>query len=152
MTSTTVLELLTGDYNWEIGKNSSLRRLGATEHINVGDVKGQHSVITTSFVRSGLFIGNLDGIVGKLEVTGNMSGNVVIQGNGDAGEKTMDLEIELQAVAGNVGTFGNTTQIPSINPLPPPALSDKAFRKYCPKSSVPINAPIITINKAKTIV
>ena len=44
------------------------------------------------------------------------------------------------------------TQIPSINPLPPPALSDKAFRIYCPKSSVPINAPIITINRANTIV
>jgi len=44
------------------------------------------------------------------------------------------------------------TQIPSINPLPPPALSDKAFRIYCPKSSVQINAPIITINRANTIV
>ena len=44
------------------------------------------------------------------------------------------------------------TQMPSINPLPPPALSDKAYRIYCPKSSVPINAPIITMNKAKTIV
>ena len=42
----------------------------------------------------------------------------------------------------------NATQIPSTKPLPPPALSDKAFRIYCPKSSVPINAPIITINKA----
>jgi len=44
------------------------------------------------------------------------------------------------------------TQIPSINPLPPPFLSDKAYRKYCHKSSVPMNAPIITINKANTIV
>ena len=32
--------------------------------------------------------------------------------------------------------------------MPAPFLSDKALRIYCPKSSVPINAPIITINKA----
>ena len=44
------------------------------------------------------------------------------------------------------------TQIPSVNPMPAPFLSDKAFRIYCPKSSVPINAPIITMNSANTIV
>ena len=33
-----------------------------------------------------------------------------------------------------------------------PFLSDKAFSIYCPKSSVPINAPIITMNKAHTMV
>ena len=46
----------------------------------------------------------------------------------------------------------NATHIPSVNPIPAPFLSDKAFKIYCPKSSVPINAPIITINRAKTIV
>ena len=30
--------------------------------------------------------------------------------------------------------------------------SNSAFIIYCPKSSVPINAPMITINKAKTTV
>ena len=44
------------------------------------------------------------------------------------------------------------TQIPKVNPIPAQFLSDSAFRIYCPKSSVPINAPIITINNAKTIV
>ena len=44
------------------------------------------------------------------------------------------------------------TQIPSINPLQPPFKSDKAFKIYCPKSSVPMKAPIITINNAKTTV
>ena len=33
------------------------------------------------------------------------------------------------------------TQTPRIKPLPAPCLSDRAFRIYCPKSSVPINAP-----------
>ena len=33
-----------------------------------------------------------------------------------------------------------------------PFLSDNAFKMYWPKSSVPINAPMITINKANTIV
>ena len=36
--------------------------------------------------------------------------------------------------------------------MPAPFLSDKAFKMYCPKSSVPINAPMITMNNAKTIV
>ena len=31
-------------------------------------------------------------------------------------------------------------------------LSESAFKMYCPKSSVPIKAPIMTINRAKTIV
>ena len=44
------------------------------------------------------------------------------------------------------------THIPSVNPMPAPFLSDKAYKIYCPKSSVPINAPIITINNANTIV
>ena len=44
------------------------------------------------------------------------------------------------------------TQIPKVNPIPAPFLSERAFKIYCPKSSVPIKAPIITINKAKTIV
>ena len=44
------------------------------------------------------------------------------------------------------------TQRPKVNPMPAPFLSDKAFRMYCPKSYVPINAPIITMNKANTIV
>ena len=44
------------------------------------------------------------------------------------------------------------TQIPSVNPMPAPFLSDNAFKIYCPKSSVQINAPMITINKANTIV
>ena len=44
------------------------------------------------------------------------------------------------------------TQIPRVKPIPAPFLSDNAFKMYCPKSYVPINAPIITINKAKTIV
>ena len=45
----------------------------------------------------------------------------------------------------------NATHIPRVNPIPAPFLSDKAFRIYCPKSSVPINAPIITMNKAKLL-
>ena len=36
--------------------------------------------------------------------------------------------------------------------MPAPFLSDKAFKIYWPKSSVPIKAPIITINRAKTMV
>ena len=44
------------------------------------------------------------------------------------------------------------TQIPSVNPIPAPYLSDNAFKIYCPKSSVPINAPMITMNNANTIV
>ena len=44
------------------------------------------------------------------------------------------------------------TQIPSVNPIPAPFLSDNAFKIYCHKSSVPINAPMITINNANTIV
>ena len=44
------------------------------------------------------------------------------------------------------------TQIPRVNPIPAPFLSDNALRLYCHKSSVPINAPIITINNANTIV
>ena len=43
-------------------------------------------------------------------------------------------------------------QIPSVKPIPAPFLSDSAFKIYCPKSSVPIKAPIITINNANTIV
>ena len=46
----------------------------------------------------------------------------------------------------------NATQIPSVKPIPAPFLSDNAYKMYCPRSSVPINAPIITMNKAKTIV
>ena len=46
----------------------------------------------------------------------------------------------------------NATQIPSVKPIPAPFLSDRAFKIYWPRSSVPMKAPIITINKAKTIV
>ena len=44
------------------------------------------------------------------------------------------------------------TQIPRVKPIPAPFLSDKAFKIYCPRSSVQIKAPIMTINKANTIV
>ena len=44
------------------------------------------------------------------------------------------------------------TQIPSVSPIPAPFLSDKAFKIYCHRSSVPIKAPIITINNANTMV
>ena len=36
--------------------------------------------------------------------------------------------------------------------IPAPFLSDNAFKMYWPRSSVPIKAPIMTINKANTIV
>ena len=36
------------------------------------------------------------------------------------------------------------TQIPKVNPMPAPFLSDSALSIYCPKSSVPIKAFIGT--------
>jgi len=121
MTQTTTLELLTSEYFWNIGSSKTLKTVLAYDSITVGNIDNAASdtVITTSNITSNLFIGNiignLDGRVGTLSVTGNMSGSVLIKGNGTT-DTTMNLEVELEDVNNeSAGHFGSQTQIPTFN-------------------------------------
>ena len=117
MTQITTLELLTSEYFWNIGSGKTLKTILAYDSITVGNIDNAPSdtVITTSNVTSNLFIGNLDGQVGTLSVTGNMSGSVLIEGDGTTAT-TMNLEVELDDVNNeSAGHFGSQTQIPTFN-------------------------------------
>ena len=117
MTQIMTLELLTSEYEWNIGSSKTLKSIQAFDSITVGNIDNAESdtVITTSNVTSNLFIGNLDGQVGTLSISGNMSGNVLIQGDG-TNATSMNLEIELDDV--NIlspGYFGSQTEIPTFS-------------------------------------
>jgi len=117
MTQTATLELLTTEYFWNIGSGKTLRTMLALDTVTIGNTSNgePYTNITTSNVTSNLFIGNLDGQVGTLSVNGNMSGSVLITGDGtDA--TTMNLELELDDVnSATAGSFGSQTQIPTFN-------------------------------------
>jgi len=117
MTQITTLELLTSEYHWNIGSTKSLRTIRAIDTLIVGNADDliSDTIITTSNVTSNLFIGDLSGQLGTLSVNGNMSGSVLITGNGtDA--TTMNLELELDDVnSATAGPFGSQTQIPTFN-------------------------------------
>ena len=116
MTQTATLELLTNEYFWNIGSSKTLKTMVALDTVTIGNTSNEepYTNITTSNVTSNFFIGNLDGQVGSLSVTGNMSGSVLIQGEGTTAN-TMNLEIELDDVnSATPGPFGSQTQIPTF--------------------------------------
>ena len=114
-TQTVTLELLTTEYNWKIGESGSLKTIRALDKLTIGNVEdGNFTSVTTSNVTSSLFIGNLDGRVGTLSVSGNMSGSVIVEGDG-TNATTMNLELELDNVNSTTGSFGNQTSIPTFS-------------------------------------